>query len=126
MLSDDAGSTLSTSNCKTAKRILAKRISISIKPRIYVRTPMRMAVERWMASHPYWLTHAFPPGRHAKKGPSGQALNDLRAYVRAELKDKNGVLTYPKETAYFKKLIGSTMVLVRVPFGIVRLVTGWV
>jgi hypothetical protein len=52
------------------------------------------------------------------------AYRDMKAYVRAELTDENGVLEYPTETAAFKRRLGFATINARIPFGINRPITG--
>jgi hypothetical protein len=105
------------------KRQEKNGISLSIAPHEKERSPMRKAAERWLAMHPYWLTHGFPSGPPTPT-PLGQAYKDMKAYVRAELTDENGVWEYPTETAAFKSRLKNATICVRIPFGINRPTTG--
>jgi hypothetical protein len=84
---------------------------------------MRKAVERWLAAHPYWLTHGFPSGRAAGT-VLGQPYRDMKEYVRSRLLDENGELEYPNETAAFKRRLRFATINARIPFGINRPITG--
>lgn len=96
-------------------------VSLSIQPRNYEeeRTPMRKAVERWLAAHPYWLTHAFPSGPAART-VLGQPYRDMKECVRSQLLDENGELKYPNETAAYKRRPRFATINARIPFGIIR------